>query len=378
MAECSNISASGSPVHLSVAKQSGSGMSGAGHETISAEEEVEVMRKQMLLMAQTERERAHEMICLQAELERTAEQVARLTERVRAMQRTQVEVVSLWEKNHVGAETGILKILRSCWKQQDDAATAEASGIAAVAETATHPPAAKAKEKALAPASGARQPSSPLSSPHPPDKAVSPRTWFGMKSSRSPGRAAPSAAAEHGRRHTTPASISGSPRAAAKVSVKTTRSEVKRKVNLGIFQFEKVRESVLQTDSEDDFSDSMDDVDEDEDECENDSGDEDGGGSVFAEGTDNKLDDNVDEDLCHDVGSGPGQDSSGRKHAKVESRQETHAFGSGNDRLADACMRDITLAHGETLKGGSSPPDSSDSRVTVAVAVGGCEKREKV
>ena len=84
------------------------------------------------------------------------------------------------------------------------------------------------------------------------------------------------------------------------------------------------------------------------------------------------------EDLCHDVGSGPGQDSSGSKHAKVESRQKTNAFGSGNDRLADACMRDNKLAHGETLTGGSSPSGSTDSRVTVAVAVGGCEKREKV
>ena len=272
-------------MQVSVTKQSGSGMPVAGHQTLSAEDEVEAMRKQMLLMAQTERERAHEMISLQAELERTAEQVARLTERLRAMQRTQVEVVSLWEKNHVGAETGILKILRSCWKQQNDAATAEASGVAAAAKTVVHPPTAKAKEEALASASKARQPSSPPSSPRPPDQTVSPRTWFGMKSNRSP-RTASSAAAEHGRRHTTPASISGSPRAAAKVTVKTTRSEVKRKLNLGIFQFEKVRESVLQTDSEDDFSDSMDD-DEDEDGCENDSGDEDDGGSVCAEGADN-------------------------------------------------------------------------------------------
>ena len=75
-------------------------------------------------------------------------------------------------------------------------------------------------------------------------------------------------------------------------------------------------------------------------------------------------------------GPGPGQDGSGRKHAKVESRQDTNAFGSNKDRLADEEMRDGKLAQGETLTGGNSRSDSSD--VHVAVAVAGLEKREKV
>ena len=334
MAECNTTSAHGTALSQpSVTEGDGSGMPGAGREQVSAEEEVEAMRKQMLLMAQTERERAHEMISLQAELERTAEHVTRLTERVRAMQRTQVEVVNLWEKNHVGTETGILKILRSCWKQQEDAAAAEASGAAVAAAIAAPAPEARAKEKALVPATKASKPSSSASSPRPPDKAASPRTWFGIKSmSRSPG-AAPSAAAEHGRRHTTPASVSASARDAAKVSVKTTRSEVKRKLNLGIFQFEKVRESVLQTDSEDDSLDSTDDDDEDDDVSENDSGDEEDDGSVSAEGAGRNRGNDGDEAQHNDGGAGQGDTR--RKHAKVQSRRETDGSGSGKDHVAD-------------------------------------------
>ena len=239
-----------------------------------------VERQLLEAMVAREQERMAEMAALRKDLSAATALVAALSARLEAMERTQVEVVELWERNHVGTESGILRILRECWAGQQAAkaavesgrreedgeeggeeeeevqrqrhhrrkrreAKAAAAAAAAAAEAGTDIAALAAAATTTEVGAGA-------------DAAGEGKDRGGWRA-KPPASPAKSAAAGKG---------GAAPSPGRQQRISTT--EVKRKFNLGLFQFEKVREveraqlAVDDGDGDDSFSDDSNDSDDDE------------------------------------------------------------------------------------------------------------------